>query len=133
MAVSISRGPRRGGRSSLWHQDLGEGPALEALLLDDVQLQVLSQVGEWAAARADRNRDRGQLVLVDEAQAGQRLGEVGASVDQDRPFVVASLQFRDRFAQIPAEDLRWSPFRVLQRAGEDGLWLLVHRGRDRPL
>src|SRR3954471_15815812 len=123
MAVSISRGPRRGGRSSLWHQDLREGSALEALLLDDVQLQVLSQVGEWAAARADRNRNRGQLVLVNEAQAGQRLGEVGASVDQDRPFVVPSLQIRDRCGQIPAEDLGRSPFRLLQRAREDGLGL----------
>jgi hypothetical protein len=32
----------------------------------DVQLQVLSQLGEWAAPRADRNRDRrcGSLYLT---------------------------------------------------------------------
>ena len=98
-----------GGRLSLWHEDLREGSALEAFLFDDVQLQMLFQVGERAAARADRNRDRGQLVLVDQAEAGQRLGEVGAAVDQDRPFVVPSLQLRDRCAQIPAEDLGRSP------------------------
>ena len=110
-----------------------EGSALEAFLFDDVQLQVLSQLGEWAAPRADRNRDRRQLVFVDEAQAGQRLGEVGAAVDQDRPFVVPSLQVRDLRAQVPAEDLGRSPFRLLQGVGEDGLRLLVHRGCDRPL
>jgi hypothetical protein len=62
-----SAGPRfsLGGRSSLRHQDLREGSALEALLFDDVQLQVLFQLGEWAVARADRNRDRRQLVFVD--------------------------------------------------------------------
>jgi hypothetical protein len=74
-----------GCRSSLRHQDLREGSALEAFLFDDVQFQVLSQLGEWAVPRADRNRDRCQLVFVDEAQAGQRLGEVGAAVDQDGP------------------------------------------------
>ncbi len=83
--------------------------------------------------RADRNRDRRQLVFVDEAQAGQRLGEVGAAVDQDRPFVVPSLQVRDLRAQVPAEDLGRSPFRLLQSVGEDSLRLLVHRGCDRPL
>ena len=62
---------------------------------------MLSQLGEWAAPRADRNRDRRQLVFVDEAQAGQRLGEVGAAVDQDRPFVVPSLQVRDLRARSP--------------------------------
>jgi len=51
----------------LWHQDLCEGSAFEALFIDDVELQVLSQLGEWAVARADRNWDRGQLVLVDKA------------------------------------------------------------------
>src|SRR3954447_13765565 len=114
----------RGGRLWLGHEDLREGSALEAFLVDDVQFQMLSQVGEWATARADRNRDRGQLVLVDQAEAGQRLGEVGAAVDQDRPFVVATLQVRDRCAQIPAEDLGRSPFRLLQSAGEDSLRLL---------
>src|SRR4051794_35878329 len=75
----LERKPRSGGvffcsalsRGKLRrHQDLREGSALEAFLLDDVQLQVFSQLGEWAVARADRNRDRGQLVLVHEAQAG---------------------------------------------------------------
>jgi hypothetical protein len=47
-----------GGRSSFRHQDLREGSASEALLFDDVELQVLVQVGERAVARADRNRDR---------------------------------------------------------------------------
>lgn len=46
------------GRSSLRHQDLREGSASEALLFDDVELQVLIQLGERAVARADRNRDR---------------------------------------------------------------------------
>jgi hypothetical protein len=53
----------------LWHQDLCEGSAFEAFFIDDVELQVLSQLGEWAVARADRNWDRGQLILVDEAYA----------------------------------------------------------------
>src|SRR5690348_15939619 len=52
---------RRGERdSSLRHQDLREGSAREALLFDDDELQVLFQLGEWAAARADGNRDRRQ-------------------------------------------------------------------------
>src|SRR5437763_7525972 len=67
-------------RSLLWDQDLCEGPALEAFFIDDVELQMLFQLGEWALARADRNWDRGQLVLVDKPQAGHRLGEVGAAV-----------------------------------------------------
>lgn len=45
-------------RSSPRHQDLREGSASEALLLDDVELQMLIEVGEWAAARTDGNRDR---------------------------------------------------------------------------
>src|SRR5215208_3788021 len=61
-------------------QDLREGSASEALLFDEVELQVLVQLGERAVARADRDRDRRQLVFVDEAQAGQRLGEVGTAV-----------------------------------------------------
>src|SRR5215211_5014149 len=73
--------PPRSPLSSLRHQDLREGSAVKALLFDDVQLQVLCQLREWAVSRADRNRDRRQLVFVDEAQAGQRLGEVGAAVD----------------------------------------------------
>src|SRR5215218_7533149 len=88
-----------GGRSSPRHQDLREGSALEALLFDDVQLQVLFQPGEWAVPGGDRDRDRRELVFVDEAQAGQRLGQIGAAVDQDRPFVVATLQIRDLRAQ----------------------------------
>jgi hypothetical protein len=50
-----------------WDQDLCEGSAFEAFFIDDVELQVLSQLGKWAVARADRNRDRGQLILVDKA------------------------------------------------------------------
>src|SRR3954465_7206870 len=46
-----------GGRSALRHEDLRESAALEALLFDDVQLQVIFEVGEWTAPRADRNRD----------------------------------------------------------------------------
>jgi hypothetical protein len=34
------------------------GSAPEAFLFDDVQLQVLPQLGEWAAPRTDRNRNR---------------------------------------------------------------------------
>jgi len=45
-------------RSSSRHQNLREGSALEALLFDDVELQVLIEIGEWAAARTDRNRNR---------------------------------------------------------------------------
>ena len=45
-------------RSSPRHQDLREGSASEALLLDDVELQVLIEICEWAAARTDGNRDR---------------------------------------------------------------------------
>src|SRR3954451_22931186 len=131
---AVSRGGGRGlarGRRprrrdlSLRHQDLREGSAREALLFDDVQLQALVQVGEWAAARADRNRDRRELVFVDKAESGQRLGEAGAAVDEDRSFVVPSLQVRDLRAEVPAEDLDWSPFRLLQGVREDGLRLLV--------
>jgi hypothetical protein len=57
--------------AALRHQDLRERSALEAFLLDDVQLQMGFQIGERAAARADRDRDRGQLILIDEPQAGQ--------------------------------------------------------------
>jgi hypothetical protein len=39
------------------------------LLFDDVELQVLFQPGEWAAPGADRNRDRCELVFIDEAAA----------------------------------------------------------------
>src|SRR5262245_43644354 len=98
-------------RSSPRHQGLRKGPAPEARLFDDVELQVLVQLGEWAAARADRTRDRRQMVLVDEARTGQRLGEVGAAVDQDGSLVIPSLQVRDLRAQVPAEDLGRSPFR----------------------
>ena len=55
------------------------GSAREALLFDDVQLQVLFQLGERAAARADRDRDRRQLVFVDEAQAGVVIGAYQAA------------------------------------------------------
>src|SRR4051794_16432187 len=58
-AVVACRPDRRSGRRgrdlSLRHEDLREGSAREALLFDDVQLQVLFQLGEWAAARADSN------------------------------------------------------------------------------
>ena len=90
-------------RLALRHQDLCEGSASEALLVDDVELQVLLEVCERAATRADRDRDRRQLELVDEAQARQRLGEVGATMDQDRPSVVPGLQVRDARAQVPAK------------------------------
>ena len=106
--------------------------SLEALLADDLELQVLLEVGEWAAAGADRDRDRRQLELVDEAQTRQRLSEVGAAVDQDRPFVVPGLQVRDACAQVPAEDFGRSPRRPFEGVGEDGLRLVVHRRRDRP-
>jgi hypothetical protein len=57
--------------SSPWHQDLREGSASEALLLDDVELQVLIEIGEWAAALADRNRDRRKVVFIDETETGE--------------------------------------------------------------
>src|SRR5882724_5987626 len=47
------------------HQRLREGSASEALLLDDLELEMLLEVGERAVTRADRDRDRRQLVLVD--------------------------------------------------------------------
>ncbi len=50
--------PRSRARSSARDQDLREGSVSEALLLDDVELKVLIEVREWAAARTDRNRDR---------------------------------------------------------------------------
>src|SRR6201991_3822342 len=138
VASALSSSPSRAvvtAPARLWlrHQDLRKRAAGDALLVDDVQLQVLSQVRKWAAAGADRNRDRRQLVFVDEAQAGQRLGEVGAAVDQDRSFVVPSLEVGNLRAQGPAEDLDGSPFGLLEGMGEDGLRLLVHRGCDRPL
>src|SRR4029079_5970095 len=98
------------------HQDLRQGTASEAFLLDDVELQMRCQLGEWAAPGADGNRDGGQLVLVHAPDGGQRLGEAGSAVDTHRPFVVASLQRRDLGAEIPAEDLDRSPLRVLQGA-----------------
>ena len=48
------------------HQNLREGSASEALLFDDVERQVLIEIGEWAAARTDRYRDRRQVVFIDE-------------------------------------------------------------------
>src|SRR4051794_38101624 len=88
--------------SSLRDQNVREGCASEALLFDDLELEVLLEVCEWAAAGADRNRDRRQLVLVDEAQAGHRLGEGPATMDQDRPFVVPGLAVRNVWVQVPA-------------------------------
>src|SRR3954454_5955603 len=102
-AFYVNAVPARGGRSSPRHQDLREGPAPEALLFDDVQLQVLSQFGERAAPRADRDGDRRQLVFVDGAKACRRLGEARAVVDQDRPFFDASLDLRYLRRQDPAE------------------------------
>src|SRR4051812_3375101 len=55
----------------LRHQDLREGSASEALLLDDLELQVVVEVGEWAAPGADRNRDGRQLVFIDQTGARQ--------------------------------------------------------------
>ena len=57
-------------RSSPRHQDLREGPVSEALLLDDVELQVLIEIGEWAAALTDRDRDRRKVVFIDETETG---------------------------------------------------------------
>ncbi len=63
VSVGLARLPLRpqhenGARSLLLrHEGLGEGPAPEALLLDHVQPEVLSQLGEWAASRADGDRD----------------------------------------------------------------------------
>jgi hypothetical protein len=54
---------------------------LEAFLFDDVQLQMLLKSGEWAVPCADRDRERRQLVFVDEAQADKRGGEVGVSAE----------------------------------------------------
>src|ERR1700748_3192447 len=58
-------------RSSPRHQDLREGSASEALLLDDVELQVLIEMGEWAAALTDCNRDRRKVVFIDETETGE--------------------------------------------------------------
>src|SRR5215813_13554536 len=80
-------------------EDLPVGSAREALLVDDIELQVLFQLGEWAAPRADSDGNRHQLVFVDQAKAGQRLREIGAAVDQSRSFVVPSLQLGDPRAQ----------------------------------
>src|SRR3954454_18315336 len=73
---------------------------------------MLSQLGDWAVACTDSNRDSGELVRVYESQAGERC---------------------DLRAEIPAEDLDRSPLWVLEGAREDSLWLVVHRGCDRPL
>jgi hypothetical protein len=58
-------------RSSPRHQDLREGSASEALLLDDVELQVLIEIGEWAAAVTDRNRGRRKVLFIDETETGE--------------------------------------------------------------
>ena len=58
-------------RSSSRHQNLRQGSALEALLFDDVELQVLLETGEWAAAHTDRNRDRRKVEFIDEAETGE--------------------------------------------------------------
>src|SRR4051812_24185108 len=71
----------------LRHEDLREGSASESFLFDDVQLQMLSELSERAVPCADRDRERRQLIFIDEAQAGQRACEVGAAVDEDCPFV----------------------------------------------
>ena len=55
-------------RSSPRHQDLRESSASEALLLDDVELEVVIEIGERAAALTDRNRDRRKVVFVDETE-----------------------------------------------------------------
>ena len=118
--------------SSLRHQDLRERAAREALLFDDVQLQVLSQLGEWAAPRADRNRNRRQLVFVDEAQAGQRLGEAGPPCTRTVPSS-SEPSGRRSLRPGPRRRSRLVPIPPSPEVGEDGLRLLVHRGCDRPL
>jgi hypothetical protein len=80
-----------GGRSVLRHQDLRGSAALEAFRFYNVQVQVICELGGWALPRADRNRDRRQLVFGDRAQTRQRPGEVWPAVDQDGPCVVARL------------------------------------------
>lgn len=67
--LELARLPGR--RLSPRHQGLREGSASEALLLDDVELQVLIEIGEWAAALTDRNRDRRKVVFVDETETGE--------------------------------------------------------------
>src|SRR5512139_2049560 len=57
-----------------WAPGLRKGPAPEARLFDDGELQVLVQLGEWAATRANRNRDCRELVFVDEANGERVLG-----------------------------------------------------------
>jgi hypothetical protein len=59
---------RSGGSLSPRHQDLRERSASEALLLDDVELQVVIEIGERAAALTDRNRDRRKVVFIDETE-----------------------------------------------------------------
>jgi hypothetical protein len=54
-------------RSSPRHQNLWERSASEALLAEDVELQVLIEIGEWDTARTDRNRDRRQVVFIETA------------------------------------------------------------------
>ena len=46
------------GPAEIFGGDLRERSAPEAFFFDDVQLQVLSELGERAVPRADRNRDR---------------------------------------------------------------------------
>ena len=58
-------------RSSSRHQNLREGSASEALLFDDVELQVLIEIGEWAAALTDRDRHRRKVIFIDEAETGE--------------------------------------------------------------
>ena len=58
-------------RSSPRHQDLRVSAASEALLLDDVELEVLIEIGEWAAALTDRNRNRRKVVFIDETVTGE--------------------------------------------------------------
>ena len=45
-------------RSSPRHQYLREGSASEALLVDDIELQMLIEIGKRAPARTDRDRNR---------------------------------------------------------------------------
>src|SRR6185312_5923335 len=60
--VRIPAIPLRSLLRSLRNQDLREGSASEAFFLDDVQLQMLPEIGERAVPCADCNGDRRELV-----------------------------------------------------------------------
>jgi hypothetical protein len=118
-------------RLLLRHENLRENSAAKALFVDDLELQVLLQVGERAAPRADRDRDRRQLEFIDKPQARQRCGERRAAVDRIVPS--SSRAFRSAMPAPTSPKTSTGPHSAFSSVWQRRPRLVVHRRCDRAL